>query len=438
MHCHAPHMIDTGTRSRARMPFTSAMTSEARAELDDRLRTIAGWLAVLVPVGLVAGRVGTELALIPLCFVFVAHILVAGDFRWLWMRWGQFILALWFYMLLRTAMSDATLFNLGEAAATVRYGIFAVALATWILPDPLWQRRVAISAALSAGFLAADAILQFARGTDLFGRPMIGDRLTATYSFPRVGIMLAWLAPLGSLGLYDRGWHKTALGIYVLALSAIVLSGERAAFLTITLFTVAIGVILLKSRKTLLATAIGLVVLVATLLTAFPYVFDRQIKSTADGIVNLDRTHYGIIWERAITMAAASPLTGYGYNAYAAACTDAEFGPQKMTSRRLMSCANHPHNVYLEFLVGLGLLGLGLFAAFVVAAGRQIWQARHLFGVVPVFTGLVILLAIRLFPLNTSTEFFRAWSAVPFWLHVGWILALASAPALSRADKSNT
>lgn len=420
------------------MPFPTAMTTTARAELDDRLRTVAGWLAVLVPVGLVSGRVGTELALIPLCFVFVARILLTTDFSWLQLRWVQAILVLWLYMLARTAMSDATLYNFGEAAATVRYGIFAIALATWILPDPVWRRRMALSAAASAGFLAADAIVQFARGTDLIGRPMIGGRLTATYSFPRVGIMLAWLAPPGALGLYEIGWRRTALALFVLALSAIVLSGERAAFLTISLFTIVTGFILLPSKKILLATVASLVLLVATLLTAFPYVFERQIKSTADGIVNLDRTHYGIIWERAITMIIAQPLTGYGYNAYAAACPSSEFGPQKMTSLRLMACTNHPHNIYLEFLVGLGAVGLALFATFVAAAGRLVWQARYLFGTNPVFTGLVILLMIRLFPVNTSTEFFRAWSAVPFWLHVGWLLALASIPALSRAGKSNT
>jgi hypothetical protein len=44
-------------------------------------------------------------------------------------------------------------------------------------------------------------------------------------------------------------------------------------------------------------------------------------------------------------------------------------------------------------------------------------------GASPVLFGCFVMLAIRLWPLQSNTSFFIAWSAVPMFLLIGWGLS---------------
>ena len=409
-----------------------------KAPSSEALHIVAGWLAVLLPLGLISGRAGTEFVLVPFGVLFLLNSWVQRDFSWLRNRWIQVILALWLYLVIRTILAGAPLRVIAETLATARFGTAAVALSLWILPDVIWRQRLAVSASLCCAFLAIDALFQFQTGHDFFGQPRMDERLTGTFSFPRVGAMLAWLTLPGVLGLYEMGWKRSALGILVVAYTATVLSGERAAFIIFTTSAAIAILFLVPSRTFAIRTLAAGSALLLTLLVAFPKIYQRQVHSTVTSVMNVDGTHYGIIWQRTLDMASTRPLTGFGMGMYKTTCPSPKFGPERTHLPGLTSCANHPHNIYLEWLVDGGLIGLGLFSAFLVLIGQQLWARRTFFGTNPVFTGLVILLIWRILPVNTSTEFFRAWGAVPFWLHIGWALALAADPTLRFTDAAKS
>ena len=138
----------------------------------------------------------------------------------------------------------------------------------------------------------------------------------------RLGITLAWLFLPAALGLLQDGRIKTA-GILVLGcLAAILLSGDRLAFL----FSVAglvLAVVSLKAvRRPAFVFACLLVLFVSAVLATRPDVYARQIASTADSIRNLGQTHYGVIWSRALVMARANPVFGVGMDLYRDVCAD--------------------------------------------------------------------------------------------------------------------
>jgi O-antigen ligase len=90
--------------------------------------------------------------------------------------------------------------------------------------------------------------------------------------------------------------------------------------------------------------------------------------------------------------------------------------------------------MYLEWLVESGLTGLAAFMAMVVLWLKQgVGHFRQLRND-PLFIGLLITLCIRLWPLASTTSFFTAWSAVPFWMMVGWWLAVCRNNAAKEAS----
>jgi O-antigen ligase len=87
------------------------------------------------------------------------------------------------------------------------------------------------------------------------------------------------------------------------------------------------------------------------------------------------------------------------------------------------SCNTHPHNIYMEWLIENGAVGLLLFITFLVTALRKCirsWPDNRLN---PVFIGLFIAFILRIWPIASSTNFFSSWGAPPFWLVLGALLA---------------
>ena len=93
-----------------------------------------------------------------------------------------------------------------------------------------------------------------------------------------------------------------------------------------------------------------------------------------------------------------------------------------------MFCPMHPHNVVLEWLVYYGAVGLALFVVVLGLWLRMAWQHRQTIMADALCCGLFITLCIRFFPIASTASQFTAWSAVPLWLCVGWLIARLNKP----------
>ncbi len=398
---------------------------------------IAGWLTVFLPATVAFGPALIDIVASLIAAIFLAYVIAERKTGWLREPWVRVIAAVWLFTVLRAALAGPSMSSLGLAVTWIRYPLLAIALATWVLRDPQWRDRLLISTAAVCGFLSIDALFQAITGFDVIGRPLYEGRLTATMSRPRLGITLAWICLPAVFGLLQQKWVKTAAGLALSCLAAIVLSGDRLAFLFALIGFAVCAFCVASTRRGIWMYLVVAAVFVTGMLVWRPDVYDRQVRSTIQAARTLERTHYGVIWSRALTIAQAHPVFGVGMNRYRDVCPDAAYGPIAESDNRLSACAAHPHNVYLEWLVEGGVVAFAGFVAAMVLIGRQLLAAlpmlRHDF----LFIALTVTLALRLFPASTATSLTRSWFSMPLWLFIGWALALAmtTIPVRDRAGR---
>ncbi len=389
-----------------------------------RLERVAGWLTVLIPPALVIGNAAAEIVAGLVVILFAWRCIVLRDGSWLRQGWVKMLLAVWVLGVTRALLTEHPHTALPEAVGWLRFVVLAVALQTWTLADERWQQRLTNAGLLSLAWLAGDAIFQYLHGTDLFGRRILfPHRLTASYPKPIVGIMLAWQFVPYAFGDLARGRSLRALAMGVLALVAIVLSGERMALLLSLMSLLLLMLALPSLRRAGVAILLLFVLGTGALMLAKPQLYDRQVTSTLTVIRDLPDSPYGVIWRSAIDIVADHPLTGVGMGNFGHVCPEPQYGPINAGAFGYPRCAPHPHNIYLEWLVETGIVGLTGFVVAMVLVLGVLWRDMRRHSGDMLSAALTVTLFVRLWPLASSTSFFHGWSAIPFWLVLGWALA---------------
>jgi O-antigen ligase len=398
------------------------------------LRALAEPLAILSPIALVVS--GQEVVMTLVALLFLLHSWRARDFSWAREGWFAALLALWVYALIRTLVWQPTATGLLTGLQWIHFGVYAAALARWILPDRQARDRLLYATAIAAAFLACDTLLQYFIGYDIIGRPAFAsDRLTGIYPKPFVGDEIAWLYLPALLGLWQKGKALLAIAFGCVCAAAVLLSGDRMGLLVLICSGLLAGMFTRPLRKPLMIFLPIVAALGGALIVASPTLYQRQVASTLEVIGHLDQSHYGIIFNSGLDMARDHPLFGVGVHRYQTVCLDERYGPPMVTPSGLPRCQGHPHNIYLQWLDETGALGLAGYVAFVGLSLLTMLRAARANAGDVVYCGLAAALVLRFWPLSANTSFYSTWSAAPLFLMLGWILSYCP-PAVRRIGRA--
>jgi len=387
---------------------------------------IIGWLTVFIPIALMLGPAPADIACSLIALVFLFNSIRTRDFSWARQPWAAAALLLWAYGFVRTSFSYTEFAGLWQSFVWLRYIVFAAAVAESVFSGKTWEKRFFYSLVAATAFLAADACLQYAAGRDIIGNPVNGNRLTAFFGSPKVGATLSWLFLPAAMFFLREGKKAWAALYGGLCFTAVLLSGDRFALLAVLFGFAFITVFSPAIRKAAIFGWLALALIAAGAMTVSPEIYRRQVESTAWVIGNFPKTSYGLIWKSAIDIAREKPLFGAGIRNFRFVCPDPRYGPEQETKNSPRRCAQHAHNIYLEWLAeggGIGLLGLLAFVFLVFA--RLTKNMPDSGGDRLVYTGILATLIMRFWPLASTTSFFNNWAAIPLWLVLGWGLALA-------------
>jgi len=388
---------------------------------------IAGVLTLFIPFALLIGKAVPDFAMSFVVILFITHSVRTGDFSWTKKYWVLPLLLLWVYGCIRSVLISPHLENLVDALPWLRFVLFAVALEHWILRQQKWRDWLLYSCMYSIGFLAIDAIFQYITGVDIFGHAKIGSRLTASMNKMVVGITIAWMFLPALMGLVSKRKFIPAFIFGLLCVVAVLFSGERMALLLVLSSLLIASLLIKKLRKPAIIIMPIVALFLAGVLYLKPALYERQVASTVVVLNNFLGSPYGVIWSSAINITKDYPLFGVGLNNFREVCPDAKYGPEVAQSG-YSRCGTHPHNIYLQWLVETGIVGLSGFMAAMFFVFKRLLsvcpQHRH----DALFIALVLTFALRLWPLASSTSFFHAWFAIPLWLVIGWALAICHDP----------
>lgn len=355
------------------------------------------------------------------------------DFAWARGSWFWAALAFWAYITLRTLdTAQHTALTAGSGLAWIRFPLGVAAMVMLINVLPKLPRLMLWAYTLTVSFGVFDALFQRVFGHDVFGWqiPAQSARLTSPTGKLDIG------AKLGQIGMVLAAWAITvvvdrrrswqqragALAGLVLLTAAILLSGERMAFLiyfvSIALALVFIG--RLHWRKAILA-IVGVAVAVAVLMVSYAPLRDRLVNTQSQIEQGLNTTYIQTPLT-GVRVFADFPWFGAGFKQYRYICMDHQ--PPTIDP---MSCNIHPHNFWIEVLAENGVIGalpffvlIGLLVVPVVRSWRR-WPTEPLLG------GTAIAALMHLWPLATTGSFFVNQREVIFWPLIGFALAMALA-----------
>jgi O-antigen ligase len=403
--------IETGFRARL-------------AALDWRaldLRSIAEPIAICSPLALIISAQEPVMILVGL--LFVADSWRARDWAWLKSGWLRALLALWVYAFFRTLLLHPTATGVLTALQWIHFAVYAAALATWILPRKEARDRLLLALVATIAFFSLDCFLQYATGYDIIGRPKEPNRLTSVFRKPGVGAEIGWLFLPAVAGLWGKGRPLAAIALGVIAFAAVLLSGDRMALLLALAAIVLFSIVAARGHKALLLALPAIVLVLAGLLYFNPTIYHRQVETTETIVAKLGESVYGIIWKSGLDIARDHPAFGVGVRNYQAACLEERYGPLLVGPDEFKRCQGHPHNIYIQWLAETGAIGLIFYCAFVGFSLAAVIRAAPAHRGDLLFAALAICLALRFWPIATTTSFYSSWSAAPLFLLLGWALS---------------
>ena len=405
----------------------------------------AAVLVALLPWLLIHARALSEAAIDLVAAAFLVRSVALHSWGWLREPWVRLAAAWWGWLLLCTALHFAAAGEgagaLVQAAAIARFLLFVAALEQVVLQPVSARRWFYRSLGLATLYLAAQTMLQFATGHNLFGDPRSGDgELTGPFDKPRdaptfVRMLFPALLPPTAALLARRGalrWAGAALPI--LAMAVMVLIGQRMP-LALAGFGLVLAALLLRRLRTptVLALAAGLILVFASAAVS-PPTFYRLVTKLDAQLGHFATSPYGLIIERATAIAEQHPWTGRGYDGYRTACPEPRYflawhwpgQPAAPDPSGTTLCLTHPHNLYLQAVTDAGLPGLLLFTALAL-----VWLARLGRGMRrgggPLQAGLFIAALLQLWPLASTSPLISLPIGGWFFLLLGAGLAEAKA-----------
>jgi O-antigen ligase len=390
---------------------------------------VAAFLTASTPVALAMERAPADSVVSITAVLFLCDSVARRNWGWVKQPWVATSLALWFYSVIRACFIPHGASNIFAAFVWVRYIVFAASAATWILTEEKGRHWLARGVMASVLFLSIDALVQYIFGFDVIGHTKFQDfRLTATFNRPIVGITIANLFAPAIFWLLQKKQIRDAAVLAGLGFAAIFLSGERMALLLGLAIVAPWIYFLLRNHKNLWRGLIVVPCLLALLLVVAPLTAKRQIQSTVATIEHFGSSAYGLVWNSALEVGEDFPLFGVGIHQFRNVCPDPRYGPLIDPTSDRPRCFTHAHNIYLEWFSEGGLAGLLGFAGFVTTVFAGLIRRFRVHKDDIVLWGLAAMLTIRLAPFFVSTSFFNNWSAIPFWLYLGWAMSYRLRP----------
>jgi O-antigen ligase len=397
------------------------------------LRALAEPLAILSPLALIVS--GQEFVMSCVALLFVLHSWRIRDFSWMREGWFAALLALWVYALLRTLLYQPTATGVLVGLHWIHFGVYAAALARWILPDRRARDRLLYATAISLTFFACDTLLQYVAGFDIIGRPAWSGRLTSVFTKPYVGIEIAWLYLPALLGLWQNGRTLLAAAFGCVCAAAVLLSGDRMGLLVFVSSALLACAFYRALRRPFLFFLPVVAVVAGVLVVVNPNIYERQVASTLQVIQHVDQSNYGVVFKSAWDMARDYPVFGVGVHRYQAVCLDERYGAPLAGPHSFPRCEGHPHNIYLLWLVETGMIGLAGYIAFAGLSLIAIIRSASLNAGNAIFYALAAALVMRFWPLSAGTSFFSTWSAEPLFLILGWAMSYCPPAPLEVAGR---
>lgn len=406
--------------------------------IDKKLIDFSSKIFYLIPLALLTGPFFSDLivSIIALIFIYIA----IKEKKIKYFQNNFFYILVIFYIAINiSALSSNFKINSLESSLFYwRYGIFS--LATWFLieTNKNFIKNFTYFFIIIFSIALFDSFYQFYSGINIFGFSTDKANRLVLLLNDKVflGGYLSRMLPLliGFIILSFRN-NKTVSYIFICVLLvftdiSIYLSGERTALGLIFIASLMI-IILINNFRFLRIITLSISIITLIIISFYnPEIKKRNIDKTYNQIFDQKKGDYPAIFSvhheshivTSLRMFQDKPLLGHGPNSFRMICSNEKYKYNDL------SCSTHPHNIYIQLLAEVGLIGTIIF--MIIPISLLFLIILHLIslfkGNEPKFSDfqicIIVSLVLSVFPFLPTQNFFNNYINVIFYLPVGFLL----------------
>lgn len=382
-------------------------------------------LVGLYPAALVAGTAVSEMINLILIISFLSNCYIHKNWSWVKDRIFLWLLIIYFYLVANSLFSNYPEQSYERAIGFIRFPILIFAI-SFIFKSKKNSEKIIFGMWFAIlAFLIFDLYYEVIFDHNLVGyQSPWNDRLSGMMfeELKIAHLLIGFSLPtLFFIFESDKNIKKFIISIIVFFI-ILILTGERANTLK-GLFIIFLSFLLYKNKFFQIKKVylFFFLIIFSVLIYSKPNIKQRYYleisnawKNSNSSIFNLVKnSNYGPHYQVAWSIFQNYPIFGSGIKTFRIEC-------RKKAYSEYNGCSTHPHQLYLEFLSEIGLVGFLLFVSFFVyilfRAKKYLLKNQN---------GAVLCSALYVFALNIpllpSGSFFTSFGATIFWINIAII-----------------
>jgi O-antigen ligase len=401
---------------------------------------IISWLLCALPFSLIFSRFFADFSIVIISIIFLIFSIREKNYKYFSNYFFCFFLLFYFYIIITSIFSLEKLPSFFSSLTYIRFFIFS--LAVWYILDNNKKFSINFFKSLLICFfvLSVDSVIQFFFGENIFGwKQILEFRISSFFGKELImGSYIVRLFPVffGLYFLHKENFrnYKINFVMIILIFNTVLLSGERTSFFLLVLFFIIFSFILNKfifSQKKIVFFSLLTFIFIINFLVFSPIYKHRFITST-QGLVFGEKKFTFFTYQHeshyrsALKMFADNPIIGVGIKQFRYLC---DLEKYKINS---LSCATHPHNIFIQFLAETGIIGTMFYLFIFFLICREIFKLifiqKNSFyyktNILFFNISLILCFFINLFPFVPSGNFFNNWLSIIFYIPLGFYLKL--------------
>ena len=344
------------------------------------------------------------------------------------------------YLILISLLSNNIVLSLESSLFYFRFGFFSLAIWYAIDTDKNFLKNIHIIFSLVFLFIIIDGYIQFFYGQNIFGFEYDRVRLSGIFGDEKIlGSFLSRMIPIFfglSIFLYSKNKMSIILPLTCLVILDILIyiTGERAAFFNLILFSV---IIIIFTHKWKMIRAISLIISFVLIFFISYFnngIYDRMITKTLDqtnvfeGKVNAFSIQHEVVYQSAFKMFRDNPIFGIGPKMFRETCKEKRYQVFTDEDLSIDGCQTHPHNFMLQLLTESGIIGaipvvfVFLTSIYVLLRNLFLTFFKKIIIVSDVKIIFISSIIINLWPLVPTGNFFNNYLSILIYFPLGFLM----------------
>jgi O-antigen ligase len=398
-------------------------------KIPNNLTNINFFLILVLPFSLLFGTFISEIIIFLSTVFFLIKSYIEKEWEWTKKTEFKFLLLIWGYLILNAILANNIHLSLSRGIFFFRF-ILLIFVISDILKNKRFENIIFISWIALTIVTSVDIYMEFFFEKDLLGNFSEYSGRIASFTGKELkigGYLIAIIFTSFSFFLNKNINIKNyiiLLSLLTFVLIAVIMSGERSNSIK-AVFIFVLFLLFLKKHQLIkyIVLILFIIILIMCVLNInkIKYRYTEIINNISNPIILLKDSLHGAHYSTAWKIFKNYPYFGAGNKNFREECQNKIYLDKnyKYTENR---CSTHPHQIYLELLSELGIIGTLLIVFFIIFISAKSFLIYFKNYNLLILAPTLYIISIFM-PLIPSGSFFTSFGATLFWLNIGIILS---------------